>query len=304
GSDSRPPPYDLKRSSAPSTGSPSEDGDAMSSVSAGQSQHDTRRPSVLLDGGSVIGLRDNLLQAARKERQICLDREEKRRSVELRASRDASTQTDPVSLASERRPSALLSTGMLDMTVSTGSSQLGWSRADEEAQSEAVRTIQLLAQRGSSSRGTEGRVAELEAQLQAERSARQERETQQAHERSRKEAAQQQVLCLEYELDGKEAALQVAERTLERRDADLQQAQLQLRVMEGGLNTVASVAATSEDPRLKMLRSQLGERERQLELKDQHIERLLNVLKQHRTTFESDSMLGLSSTTFPRVTDF
>ncbi|CAE8649087.1 unnamed protein product, partial [Polarella glacialis] len=156
----------------------------------------------------VIGLRDNLLQAARKERQICLDREEKRRSVELRASRDASTQTDPVSLASERRPSALLSTGMLDMTVSTGSSQLGWSRADEEAQSEAVRTIQLLAQRGSSSRGTEGRVAELEAQLQAERSARQERETQQAHERSRKEAAQQQVLCLEYELDGKEAALQ------------------------------------------------------------------------------------------------
>merc|ERR1711879_606227 len=104
------------------------------------------------------------------------------------------------------------------------------------------------------------------------------------------EAAQQQVLCLEYELDGKEAALQVAERALERRDADLQQAQLQLRALQEGTPLQPmGTSSLGEEVRVNALQSQLLERERQLELKDQHISRLLNVLRQHRSIFVEEN---------------
>lgn len=134
----------------------------------------------------------------------------------------------------------------------------------------------------------------------AERFFRQELEHQLSDERHRREAAQQQVLCLEYELDGKEAALQVAERALEHKNAELQQAVMQSRFSIEGLSRAGSLSVyPGEDHRLKTLRSELAERERQLELKDQHISRLLNVLKQHKNSiFEGDqlsnSLLGLT----------
>merc|ERR1712039_266235 len=90
------------------------------------------------------------------------------------------------------------------------------------------------------------------------------------------------------ELDGKEAALQVAERTLERREADLQQAQMQLRSFQEGTSQISTPTGGSDDARFRALRAQLLERERQLELKDQHISRLLNVLRQHRQVFVED----------------
>merc|ERR1712151_878991 len=123
--------------------------------------------------------------------------------------------------ASSSTPTSLVGT--------QNAAKAAWSAEDEAAQNEAIRTIQLLKESGGQNRrATEGRMQDLEAELRAEQAGRQECETQAAHERSRKEAAQQQVLCLEYELDGKEAALQVAERALERRDKDLQLAQQQV----------------------------------------------------------------------------
>merc|ERR1712113_162795 len=165
--------------------------------------------------------------------------------------------------------------------ATTSAARAAWSQDDEAAQNEAIRTIQMLKDGGGqSSKAKDGMISELEAQIHAEKASVQELEMQVAHERSRKDAAQQQVLCLEYELDGKEAALQVAERTLERREADLQVAQMQLRVVQEGASS-----GVSDDARFKAMRSQLMERERQLELKDQHISRLLNVLRQHRSIF-------------------
>jgi len=148
-------------------------------------------------------------------------------------------------------------------------------------------------------RQTEAQRQEVQGELRAERANRQELEAQVSHERSRKEAAQQQVLCLEYELDGKEAALQVAERALERRDADLQQAQEQLRtlqVSQGSMGRLDSLGTqASEDQRCRSYRAQLVEKERQLELKDQHISRLLAVLRQQRGTEEESTMCPTAS---------
>lgn len=253
--------------------SPSEDGDALSSVSATMS--DVRRTS-------VTGLRDRLLREARSERQRCL---EVAKATERRGVSHMATQTDHVVIM-DAAPTG---------SIAEGTSP-SWSYADDAAQADALRTIQLLGQRGNQSRGTESRVCELEAELRAERAGLQELDGQVSHERSRKEAAQQQVLCLEYELDGKEAALQVAERALERRDAELQQAQQQLRALqeEAAERPFSTTGFANEEARVHAFRTQLLERERQLELKDQHISRLLNVLRQHRSILaEEDSAAPL-----------
>lgn len=257
----------------------------MSSVSAAVS--DARGQS------SVSGLRDKLLREARSERARCLEVAEaaERRRAELRGACSVATQTDPVVFAPQGSSAALptVSVGAPTGTLSEGTGQV-WNTSDDAAQAEALRTIQMLGQRGS--RINESRATEIEEELRAERAARQELDNQVSHERSRKEAAQQQVLCLEYELDGKEAALQVAERALDRRDAELQQAQLQVRLRQEG----AAGTTNSEEIRVKALRQQLAERERQLELKDQHISRLLNVLRQHRSIFVDEDSTPMHST--------
>merc|ERR1712060_692009 len=78
----------------------------------------------------------------------------------------------------------------------------------------------------------------------------------------------------------------VAEKTLERRDTDLQQAQVQLRALQESNSAMAAGyvgGPATDDSKCMALRAQVLERERQLELKDQHISRLLSVLKQHRS---------------------
>lgn len=255
----------MQKSTVSSQGS--EDGDALSSVSA-----QGTRPS-------VVGLRDRLLREARSERQRCLEVAEAadRRRSELRGASNASVQTDPVVFYDDNAAG-----------VAGSKATAHWSNADEQAQAEALRTIQMLADRGHTSRSVESRIAQLEEEIRAERASCQELDAQANHERSRKEAAQQQVLCLEYELDGKEAALQVAERALERRDADLQAAQQQLRALQESAQFASASSSFGDEARFKAMRAQLLERERQLELKDQHISRLLNVLRQHRTGFAEE----------------
>jgi len=76
----------------------------------------------------------------------------------------------------------------------------------------------------------------------------------------------------------------------------LEKAQLQLRALQEGTadrpSLALGTASDVEDARFKALRAQLLERERQLELKDQHISRLLNVLRQHRSIFVEDDPNG------------
>lgn len=237
---------------------------------------------------SVVGLRDRLLREARSERQRCLEVAEaaEKRGAELRGVVHAAVQTDPVLVLAAPSETGPFSTASSVQKQGGGQLQT-WSTADDAAQAEALSIIQSL---GGRSRGgmaaekqSEGIFVQLESELRSERAQRQERETQITHERSRKEAAQQQVLCLEYELDGKEAALQAAEKALERRDADLEQAQVQLRFLQEGRGLLTGPLAPGvESAQMATLRAQMAEREQLLAIKDQHIARLLNVLRQQR----------------------
>jgi hypothetical protein len=266
--------------------------DAMSSVSGRQA--DSRRPS-------VIGLRDKLLREARNERQRCLEIAEaaEQRRTELRGCCSVAMQTEPVFLldapVDSAAPGALLG------------GKPCWSKSDDEAQAEALRNIQMLGARGHHSRHAEGRLAQLEEELRVERVARQELEVHLSNEQTRTKQAQEQVLCLEYELDGKEAALQVAEKALERRDRDLAQAQFQARCAQdsyhepmyaGSLDTTYELEAENRN-----LRSMLQECDQTIEQKDQHINRLLSALRQQNRNngivLEEDSTMCGSENSIP-----
>merc|ERR1712167_44160 len=85
------------------------------------------------------------------------------------------------------------------------------------------------------------------------------------------------------------AAVQAVERALERKDADLQRLELKLQTAQAaaldkpeevGLAASGRVRA-SEESQIKALKCQLDERERQIALKDNHITRLMTVLRQN-----------------------
>lgn len=106
-------------------------------------------------------------------------------------------------------------------------------------------------------------------------------------------------MCLEHELDSKEAAVQAVERALERKDADLQRLQLKLRTAQAAATeevglTVSGRGRVSEEAQIKALKGQLDERERQIALKDHHITRLMTVLRQNRGVGEEDPALCAS----------
>lgn len=183
---------------------------------------------------SVVGLRDRLLREARIERQRCLEVAEaaERRRLELRSSSNASAQTDPVIIEDSTSGSAsALGSTTLSSGVDGSVMRSPWGLEDDQAQAEALQAIKMLGSCGSQAQQAEGLIRKLEAELQLERQRRREIETNLNSERVRKEAAQEQVLCLEHELDGKEAALQVAERTLDQRETEVNQIHRRLQAL-------------------------------------------------------------------------
>jgi len=154
-----------------------------------------------------------------------------------------------------------------------------WGSIDDAAQDEALQAIRLLARHRSGASDSEARLLQLEAELQAEQQGREDTKVQLNQENNRLAAAQEQVLCLERELDEKDVELQDTERELEFKDRDLQQAMMQLQMMQEEANMHASHNMIEDDVRYKSMRVRLLERERQLELKDQHIARLHAVLR-------------------------
>lgn len=206
------------------------------------------------------------------------------------ATKARETQTDPVTV--------LVPGG----STPTGHPASQDQREDDE-QEEAMRTLRRLGEQQSASRSEESRVQALEAELGVEKTARWEATAGQEDERRKREATQQQVICLEYELDGKEAALQVADRALDRRDADLQQAQLQLKMMAERLEAqrIAFSAALSQaqpqpyviqqvpdGARFAALQATVLDHETRAKIKDGYIENLLSRLKQRGGGLEED----------------
>lgn len=208
-----------------STSEPSEE-DGLSSLSGGD-----RKPT-------VVGLRDRLLREARQERQRYLEAGDAS-TVQPKELWDAGVQTDLVH-AFDGGSTAPLPTVPAFNTA--GPARWNSDKDDDKAQEEALRCIEAMREQllmscaavpiQEEEPSSPGHLAQLEAELQLERAKRQELELLLARERSRTQAAQQQVLCLEYELDGKETALQVAEKALERKGAELQTALEQVRILQ------------------------------------------------------------------------
>jgi len=180
---------------------------------------------------SVAGLRDRLLREARQERIRCL--QVARASERWRAddagpasptaatTSDTAIQTDPVLIDG---PS---SGGPVDASMADV-----WSQNDEDNQREGIRMIQSLSQKCNDTSSSDRRITELEEMLSNERKGRLDLEASVAKEKNATAALQEQVLCLEQELDGKENTLQASERALERgRPQDA------LQITEHGLGT-------------------------------------------------------------------
>mmetsp|Transcript_19323 Transcript_19323/g.54617 ORF Transcript_19323/g.54617 Transcript_19323/m.54617 type:complete len:263 (+) Transcript_19323:62-850(+) len=154
-----------------------------------------------------------------------------------------------------------------------------WSRADEEAQAEAVQAIRLLSHRGP---GLEPRVAGLEEELLGVYA-------QLRDESALRVAAQEQVRCLEYELDGKEACLQAMASAFEQCNSELQQARSQLSASQAKVAEPAP-STTDREPHIKLIEAKVQAQEFQLQLKEQHISRLMSVLRHHHSFHgEADS---------------
>lgn len=160
---------------------------------------------------------------------------------------------------------------------------------DDSRQKEAMDALTALCGRSTSAQYMEGVVGKLETELKMTQVRRHELEELILQERNLKEAALQQVQCLEGELDGKEAALQVAERALERRERHHR---------ETSPSPPPPSASAHESRRLDKLRSRLREREQQLEMKERHIDRLLGALRRHHTSsnFTDDDATTAGST--------
>jgi len=145
----------------------------------------------------------------------------------------------------------------------------GWSKADEEAQAEAIRTIQLLVARqaaypeGHAASVQQGSLHDMRRQLDQERSLRL--------------AAQDQVRCIELELDNKESAIHVLETTLDQRAQELRHTQIELQHMQqkAARELLAMQASKSSGyDQVRALREQVLELEYQMQLKDMQIGRL------------------------------
>lgn len=243
-------------------------------------------PALSLEATSqptVCGLRDRLLREAKNERLRCLEVAEaaERRRVEFRGLSHASTQTD-------------ITTDVVSGSFSDASPRRGVGlpvadRDEDEEQMEAIRTLAKLGELSNQSQCKEATVSELSRQIQTERQQREKFSTQLAIERSSKSATAEQVMCLENELDNREAALQAAEDALERRTEELEQALLRICVLEEACGHSPVRESMVIESQWRLLRSQLNEKEHQLEQKDRQISRLHAHLRTRGVFLEEDS---------------
>jgi hypothetical protein len=159
------------------------------------------------------------------------------------------------------------------------------SDKEDEAQAEALELLKVLGQRNTMSGEAVSKIVELEHALAEERRQKEELRQELEYERARSKAAQQQVICLEYELDSKEAALQVVEHALEQRDQDLERALAQQQ-----LQNILAQPCIVDDGRFWQ---RVLERKHDVGLKESHIAKLVSLLPPNSS--KEDDAVTLSS---------
>jgi len=250
----------------------------------------------------ALGTRDGV--AVLRERLLRDVSRDRRRSPVLRPYTQV---THGVTLASSRQSAHTSTQTDVDLGVPSATALSGpeWTDSDERSQREAIRALHHIATRCGDSLNVntlQARLKAAECALDASVTRCAQLQAEAEQERRRCKSSQEQVMCLEHELDSKEAAVQAVERALERKDADLQRLQLKLLTAQAAATgkpeevglTVSGRGWVSEEAQIKALKGQLDERERQIALKDHHITRLMTVLRQNRGVGEEDPALCAS----------
>lgn len=250
------------------------------------------------------GLRSQLLREVRQERQQCFAVAEAaaRQRFQTALNCPASELSDTVAVfgidsssnGSPKQRNVNCKPAPSGPASVPGHGAKGWGAEDDIAQADALRALRYLgdqtrraseletavAKSGSDREGNQDALANLQRQIASLSESL-------AKERDQRESMQQQMLCLEQELDAKEATISDLERVLERKDEEL-------------VRRNQSRAAVDDGPhdrqdRVRTLEHQLRDRERQLEAKDGHITRLLSVLRQHRGIFLDEESTACAS---------
>jgi len=177
---------------------------------------------------------------------------------------------------------AILPRGMSSADTATTANSASWTSVDAAAQAEALRTIAMIGER----RSRDGEdVKELQAKIQ-------ELDALVVQERYRNAAKQNQMVCLEHELEEKDAKLMMVSSELQRRESDLRKTESDLRSAQdqaGGFD-IKSMQGLQEMKRL------IEELKRQLKLKDEQIFQLMSVLHEQRR-LEDSTMVGTEHST-------
>lgn len=251
------------------------------------------------------GLRSQLLKEVRQERQHCF-------AVAEAAARQRSALNCSATELSESLPStpthlmvdgieyhADMQNQIVNQSVPAtrnpasvpGHGAIGWDAKDDIAQADALRALRFLGEQSRQKSELESKLAGTYTHQAANKDELSSLQIQLASlkeslakEREQRQSMQHQMMCLEQELDAKEATINDLERDLERKDEELSQVgRGQKRAIEG------------DDARVKALEHQLRDRQQQLQTKDDHIARLLNVLRQHRNKYSDEESTTCSS---------
>lgn len=251
----------------------------------------------------VSSLRDKLLWEARHERKRCLEVAEvaERRRAECRGIDQTSTETNHVTPTTAMQPmqtstiEPFLTYPAVDATFSTLRQPLaltdtGVLEDEDKEQMEAILALTKMSEVNGASLFKEAHVSQLNKQVECERQQLEKANAQLATALSRKaENTNHQVICLEEELDSKEAALQAAEDNLERRTIELEWALQRIKVLEGGYGC----PSMNDSLQCRHLRSELVEMEYnaklQLDEKDRQISQLLTMLRARGVYLDQDA---------------
>jgi chromosome segregation ATPase len=178
-----------------------------------------------------------------------------------------------------------------------------WTGDDDAAQAEALRILKMLGQKDDEPRHSKDTLLRLQKELELESTKRAAVEARVKEERGKADAAQKQVLCLEYELDSKEEQISNLQSTLDLRNSELQQAQEHIRALQVQLLDLQAQRDRDSSPlrrqrgvdglvHVRSLREKIADREVRHAEKDRQIKQILAVIGQNRSDAfaEDDAM--------------
>lgn len=144
------------------------------------------------------------------------------------------------------------------------------AKQGQDAQADALKSLQQLGEKGQQGSALEQRLRELEGAAASAREARERASAAAERERRQRMAVEQQIHMLETELNARGLALTVAQHAINARDASLEESLNQLQVERKSRN-----GGSNGSPNREAAERRLAELDEQLEARDRRIAQLL-----------------------------